>query len=145
MAGNTPVLVHNCNNATVHWDSDQGHSVIEVQNGGEMTRTDLILENLGPGTKVRDISARSDRGGLSNDAVHPVLFDLPNPAAAAEYQKLAVGRGGPFSYEDNSCLTHCARVLRAGGHPEFQGTDAEITDILIGKLPAGTYDWSNRG
>ncbi|GAA2392240.1 hypothetical protein GCM10010170_104840 [Dactylosporangium salmoneum] len=90
-------------------------------------------------TKVRALNVKdpSSVGGFDfSEEITPLRFDLPSPARARAFQESVAGRpSGDFDIMDNSCLTHCAKVLKAGEHPDFQGSDLENTNLLKSMIP----------
>ena len=54
---------------------------------------------------------------------------LPNAVGAQAFQSGAMGAAGPYSKMRNSCFTHVANVLRAGGAPVPPGTSAGVPYI----------------
>ncbi|MFC7728548.1 polymorphic toxin-type HINT domain-containing protein [Actinomadura keratinilytica] len=114
-AGTTPVLVHNCppsGQAVIHAHTEDGgniHFTIEVMDSaGNVRHTHLMP------TADRMQTPISDYTGPSGPI--QVTFNLPDARAALAYQAKVVDTGqGPYSWFQNSCLTHCADVLRAGG------------------------------
>jgi hypothetical protein len=116
--------------------------VVDVRVGDRtVSSSDLVADFTLKNTRVRDITGAYDRGGLDADEdYHTVLpFDLPRPQDAIDYQKRNVTKrgesAGAFDKNRNSCLTHCALVVQAGGHAEFQGkTKEELTAMMKEKL-----------
>lgn len=54
--------------------------------------------------------------GVTQRATSSVQVSLPNAQAALEYQQSMIGAAtGRYNAMTNSCLTHCANVLSAGG------------------------------
>lgn len=108
------------------WDG--GHATIKVNDGRSVVHTDQeILEGL-PRNRPTTGRVRSD-SDLSPDAVE-VVFPLPNPAGARAAQDATLGTSqGIFRFENNSCITYCARILKAGG-VSMPGDDAMMTRYL---------------
>uniref|UniRef100_UPI00053B4F9D polymorphic toxin-type HINT domain-containing protein n=1 Tax=Kitasatospora sp. MBT63 TaxID=1444768 RepID=UPI00053B4F9D len=115
LAGNTPVLVHNCpGTATVHkFELEDGqHYTVEIRTAnGESYNTHAMNPN---GTLKPMAHTSNYVGSYRGSTTVP----LPSPAAAIAYAKKAY-RGsagqGPYDALSNSCLTYCSRVIEAGG------------------------------
>ncbi|WP_145969049.1 hypothetical protein [Streptomyces hyaluromycini] len=98
--------------AVVHAHISDGNNVhfsVEVMDGaGNVTHTHL-MPNVG-----HTETPISNYGGSSG--APQITFDLPNGAAARDFQMSKVGtEQGPYDFVKNSCLTHVCDVLRAGG------------------------------
>jgi RHS repeat-associated protein len=128
VAGGVPILVHNscgpdgengegtpAGEATVHLDRPAAHALITIRSGDEVLSTEQFG---GVGNPENGVST-FDPATLSPTTIN-VRIPLPNPEAAmayAEVQMAKTARGVYPSYdlEDQSCVTYCAQVLRAGG------------------------------
>lgn len=88
----------------VEFQGNEIHTHQEIAPGLGSTRIGLVTP-LSPVPLVRTGSFR---------------FDLPNASAAQIRQTMRLFEGelGPWNRMTNSCLTHCAEVLEAGGLPE---------------------------
>jgi hypothetical protein len=118
MAGNTPVLVHNCGGAlTVNKYAPENpgespHFSVEVSDGiNPPSHTEQVI------TAADHSSTRIVPFMSGMQLVDSVTIRVPNAAAAiAEQQRLiGIADTGPYSIISNSCLSHCMDVARAGG------------------------------
>ncbi|WP_326557205.1 polymorphic toxin-type HINT domain-containing protein [Micromonospora sp. NBC_01796] len=118
VAGNTPVLVHNCGgNLTVHkWAADEPggvphFSVEVVADSGGGTRHTELLGGTGTPASVRDFNS------VGMTLVESRTIRISNAAAAINFQRRAVmtGRAGSYDVITNSCVTHCMNVAAKGG------------------------------
>ncbi|WP_460847784.1 RHS repeat-associated core domain-containing protein [Phytohabitans suffuscus] len=117
VAGNTPVLVHNCGGeATVHLNPEEKHALITVRSdAGEVLSTHQFG---GPRTAANGV-ATFDPADLPASTIN-VPIRLPNAGGAMAYSevmmdKTARGVYPAYSLRTQSCVTYCANVLRAGG------------------------------
>nr|WP_269432010.1 polymorphic toxin-type HINT domain-containing protein [Saccharothrix sp. ST-888] len=118
LAGTTPVLVHNCpipGEATVHLDRPAGHALITIKSGDEVLSTHQFG---GVDLPTNGVST-FDPAKLSPTTIN-VRIPLPNPEGAmafAEVQMAKAARGvyPRYDLDNQSCVTYCAQVLRAGG------------------------------
>jgi hypothetical protein len=135
LAGDTPVLVHNCGTATVTFDG--GHASVRVESGGEVISTHQAggLVRLPDGTSIPTPIQVEPYTGTPSAGARSVTFDLPNPGGAMAYQEVMLGRGPTGKYDEftASCFHHCARVLEAGGVPgvPVHGTTKDIVAFLL--------------
>ncbi|MEV6798806.1 RHS repeat-associated core domain-containing protein [Micromonospora rifamycinica] len=117
VAGNTPVLVHNCGGSlTVHkWAAEEPggvpHFSAEVVADSGATRHTELLGGTGTPASVRDF----DPVGMT--LIESRTIRIPDAAGAITFQKRAVmrGRAGSYNVITNSCVTHCMNVAAAGG------------------------------
>lgn len=124
LAGATPVLVHNCGGtATVSYDPDMGptgHAIIRIDMADGRSQ---ITEQV-----INGIPARPGQyNGLPTTGAHAfpedlgpntrsLTFDLPNAEAAHAAQRRTIDADlGAYDGMDNSCVTYCVDILRAGG------------------------------
>ncbi|MET0491636.1 MAG: SpvB/TcaC N-terminal domain-containing protein [Actinoplanes sp.] len=116
-AGQTPVLVHNCGEAQVHWDPDMQHAQITVTpNGGKAMTTEQVVLNYGPnGTPVGGPTTGAIATPMGPNTVS-LKIPLPNGEAARARQLAGLNADlGPYATRGNSCVTYCVDILRAGG------------------------------
>ncbi len=124
LAGATPVLVHNCGGtATVFFDPDvppTGHAVIRIDMADGRSRlTEQFIH--GPPTGQGGLNGRATTGAVAiADDLGPntrsLTFDLPDAEAAYRAQRGTIGADlGGYDGFDNSCVTYCVDILRAGG------------------------------
>ncbi|MFD4034318.1 polymorphic toxin-type HINT domain-containing protein [Streptomyces sp. NPDC058637] len=124
LAGATPVLVHNCGGtATVSYDPDMGptgHAIIRIDMADGRSQ---ITEQV-----INGIPARPGQyNGLPTTGAHAfpedlgpntrsLTFDLPNAETAHAAQRRTIDADlGAYDGMDNSCVTYCVDILRAGG------------------------------
>lgn len=124
LAGTAPVLVHNCGGtATVSYDPDMGptgHAIIRIDMADGRSQ---ITEQV-----INGIPARPGQyNGLPTTGAHAfpedlgpntrsLTFDLPNAEAAHAAQGRTIDADlGAYDGMDNSCVTYCVDILRAGG------------------------------
>ncbi|MFC0526925.1 polymorphic toxin-type HINT domain-containing protein [Phytohabitans kaempferiae] len=128
LAGNTPVLVHNCGEAEVHWDPDMKHAQITVTpSGGRAMTTEQVVTAYGPNGGV---AGGPTTGGIANpmgpNAIS-IKIPLPDGAGARKHQLSGLGADlGPYSTISNSCVTYCVAILRAGGVDMPEGARGAI-------------------
>jgi hypothetical protein len=119
MAGNIPVLVHNCGEATVSiWDPkfengelvQDGHVSVSVQSGDEILHTERTGLHNGDPSVVQVVP----QGRVAPDST--VRIRLPNAAGAIAEQRRALAEGvTDFDRNLNNCVVHCMDVLAGGG------------------------------
>ncbi|MER5604581.1 polymorphic toxin-type HINT domain-containing protein [Micromonospora tulbaghiae] len=111
VAGNTPVLVHNCNGlATLNYYPGvgrSGHFSIEVMDSGG----DLEHMHLMPFDGV----AMVGKAGKLPAPAMSHTFELPDASEALKYMRSQTGNQGKYNFLSNSCLTFCTKTLNAGG------------------------------
>ncbi|WP_188273946.1 polymorphic toxin-type HINT domain-containing protein [Streptomyces sp. CBMA152] len=124
LAGATPVLVHNCGGtATVSYDPDMGstgHAIIRIDMAdGRSQITEQVINGIP--------SRPGQYNGLPTTGAHAfpedlgpntrsLTFDLPNAEAAYGAQRRTIDADlGAYDGMDNSCVTYCVDILRAGG------------------------------
>lgn len=106
----------------VTWDGD--HATIKTNDGTGVLHSDLDILD-GPPRQKPTVGRALEENDLSPDAVE-VEFDV-DPRAARVAQEGTIGvPQGVFSFDDNSCITYCANILRAGGYSLPEGK-AEMT------------------
>jgi hypothetical protein len=126
LAGSTPLLVHNCDDAdlpggdvpgeaTVYLDPVEKHATIKIDVPGEQP---LHTEQV--------ITGDTTTGAVRTEGHSPttiaVRIPLPRANLARAYQEVTMGANlKTYNLTTNSCVTYCAKVLRAGG----------VTDISI--------------
>jgi RHS repeat-associated protein len=109
IAGNTPVLVHNCGYAEVFLDKENAHASIAVTHDGTTIHTEQS------GTTGTDAVGSYFQGAVSNSAIR-IRIPLPNAARAQAFQKATEGYTfDRYDLETRSCVTYCLDVLREGG------------------------------
>ncbi|MFG3002210.1 polymorphic toxin-type HINT domain-containing protein [Streptomyces sp. NPDC048340] len=124
LAGATPILVHNCGGtATVFFDPDvppTGHAVIRIDMADGRSRlTEQFIH--GPPTGQGGLNGRATTGAVARaDDLGPnarsLTFDLPDAEAAYKAQRKTIGADlAGYDGFDNSCVTYCVDILRAGG------------------------------
>ncbi|WP_018587892.1 polymorphic toxin-type HINT domain-containing protein [Salinispora arenicola] len=131
VAGNTPVLVHNCGEAIVHLDPDAKHALITVKNGDEVLHTEQFG---GVNTPTNGV-AEFDPATLSPNTIN-VRIPLPNPGGAMAYAEVmmtrtARGQYPRYNLAAQSCVTYCAQVLRAGGVSDIPTRTKAATEWLL--------------
>ncbi|MFJ7154623.1 RHS repeat-associated core domain-containing protein [Streptomyces sp. NPDC101118] len=124
LAGATPILVHNCGGtATVSYDPDMGstgHAIIRIDMADGRSQ---ITEQV-----INGIPARQGQyNGLPTTGAHAfpedlgpntrsLTFDLPDAESAYAAQGRTIDADlGAYDGMDNSCVTYCVDILRAGG------------------------------
>lgn len=130
LAGNTPILVHNCDEgvATVYLDKGASppHASIKVEHNGTSLHTEQI------GSEGTPATGAEFSGELSSGPVFAVKIRLPNARRAQAYQRATEGHTfGPYDFESQSCVTYCANVLRAGGAEVPEGGTLATTRWLF--------------
>lgn len=135
LAGKSPILVHNCGEATVTFDG--GHASVNVEAGGEALATHQeggLVELPGGGSIATPIRVAEFTGAVSAKA-RTVTFRLPRPSAALAYQEVMIDKGvtGEYDAITASCFHHCAAVLHAGGVAgvPVAGTTKDIVAFLL--------------
>ncbi|SCF35132.1 intein N-terminal splicing region/RHS repeat-associated core domain-containing protein [Micromonospora matsumotoense] len=125
VAGNTPVLVHNCGGeAIVHLDRQAGHASITVRQGDDVLHTEQAGR---PGTRAVAQEFDGELSGFRLD----VRIPLPNASRARSYQDVTLGQDlGAYDEMTRSCITYCAEVLQQGG---VQGIPIQEGSIAITK------------
>lgn len=126
LADSTPLLVHNCDDdadlpggdtpgeARVYLDPVERHATIKVEAGGDSLHTEQVITG--------DTTTGAVRVEGHSPTTIAVRIQLPRANLAMSYQEVTMGPNlGAYDLGTNSCVTYCARVLRAGG----------VTDIPI--------------
>ena len=129
-AGTTPILVHN-DNCT--GNTTPGRAVIRVVTqwpGGPVRHATIsVIGDSFDGYIESELVRRSDgmalirAAGLGDDDLRPLRpgevemsITIPDAAAARKAQIASLGTSpGPYDLRDNSCVTYCVDILRAGG------------------------------
>ncbi|GIG65921.1 RHS repeat-associated core domain-containing protein [Phytomonospora endophytica] len=113
-------LVHNCNagEATIHLDPDTRHATITVRYQDESRLVEQWGYTNSPTNGVRDY----DPAKISSRAFH-ITVALPNANGALAFIETMISRSGKGKYpaydpQEQSCVTFCMQVLRAGGIPD---------------------------
>ncbi|MEU5946736.1 RHS repeat-associated core domain-containing protein [Micromonospora sp. NPDC047465] len=117
MAGDTPVLVHNCDGtATVRWDVDMEHATIRVEGGGKSLETEQVIPGWDGAGSPNGLPTTGARAQPLGPNVIERTFDVPDPGAAMQAQRKSIGADlGGYDGIHNSCVTYCVAILRAGG------------------------------
>ncbi|MEU9143988.1 polymorphic toxin-type HINT domain-containing protein [Streptomyces sp. NPDC048349] len=124
LAGATPVLVHNCGGtATVSYDPDMGptgHAIIRIDMAdGRSQITEQVINGIparpGQYNGLPTTGAEAFPGDLGPNT-RSLTFDLPNAEDAYGAQGRTIDADlGAYDGMDNSCVTYCVDILRAGG------------------------------
>lgn len=111
LAGQTPILVHNCNDgyADVYFDDVEKHASNSVTHGDTTIHTEAGSR---PGSDSVP-GMRSKAYSPGTIVVRVPLSDAKN-AQLAQYAMEDVNLG-PHDIDTNNCVTYCARILKAGG------------------------------
>ncbi|WP_372410409.1 RHS repeat-associated core domain-containing protein [Streptomyces luteireticuli] len=135
LAGNSPVLVHNCREgfATVYLDRVEGHATVKVEMGDDVLHTEQIGR---PGT----YAVPAIRTAPHSPTTIKVRIPLPNAGGALAYQEVKLGKNlGRYDLDTRSCVTYCAEVLQAGGVTDLPDmtSSLELTKYLIRRHNTG--------
>jgi hypothetical protein len=107
---------------------DTGHVSVLTEVGGETLHTHQVF--VGPeraGLRVWTQIAEVDQGAAP--IINSRQFPLSNGPGAIQYQRSVLGQAsGVYRKGTNSCLMHCAAVLRAGG---VEGVPSDPGDLAI--------------
>jgi hypothetical protein len=106
--------------ATIRWDNEVGHAVVEVRHGAQSLTTEQVI-------KGWDGVSNPEGFPTTGRVAHPLgtniterAFDLPDAPAAMKYQTDNLGAAlDPYHGMRNSCVTYCIDVVRAGGNLEI--------------------------
>ena len=88
---------------------DSPHASVSVAWGGQTLHTHQVIS-------AADYGRTTIALGDSANAIRSFEYAIPNAAAAMQYQRSMMGAEmGYYNMFTNSCFTHCANVLSAGG------------------------------
>ncbi|MDX3314913.1 RHS repeat-associated core domain-containing protein [Streptomyces sp. ME08-AFT2] len=111
--------------ATVYLDQTQKHATIMVQAGDAAPlHTEQVITD--------GVTTGAIRTAAHSAITFTVRIPLPKANVAMAYQEVTLGAPlGAYDLATNSCVTYCAKVLRAGGVTDIPTTTKDATGYLF--------------
>ncbi|AKJ28503.1 RHS repeat-associated core domain-containing protein [Caldimonas brevitalea] len=110
-----------------HGDGRTGHYTVEVIEPSTASRMHTHQVQLNKALDTTIVDERRRRVMDEDSIVHSAEIPLPDADSAHKYQRSQIGKDtGTYDVHTNSCLTHVANVLRAGGEPVPEGAGGQM-------------------